>query len=95
MTDLQETKIFEIASTVADACSIAARDSHPFNELKQQSRDVLTQLKDLLSNNQHLSNMLQNKIAQTPLSLDDSSGSDTGFRTGMAMAIDPSIETLL
>lgn len=52
-------------------------------------------MNNLLSNNQHLSNMLQNKIAQTPLSLDHNSRSDTGFRTEMTMAIDPSIETQL
>lgn len=61
-----DTKIFEIASTVADAYAFAASDSTQSSSFYLgQAKDVLDQLQQLLSRNAQLARMLQTKISQS------------------------------
>ena len=68
----QETKIFEIASTVADACAIAASEASGSTaaHIRQQAVEVLVPLHQLLLNNKHLAGMLQAKLTRSQLSFD-------------------------
>ena len=60
-----ETKVFEIACSVADAIALSATGStHPDLSDQKQARDTLSQLQKLLTKNKKLSTMLASRISK-------------------------------
>jgi hypothetical protein len=92
----QDTKIFEIASTVADACVASASGSAPESSMNwQQTYDMMLQMRNLLTRNDNIAKLLQAKITQMQLTAGLGGHKQAKGQIITPLQIDPEIDRQL